>query len=848
MKSFETRPLGETGEAIEANTPSNEIETASPEQEREEASPGELDEPLAHVDEAEAGSLVVLDGSQMPPERKRFHFQPPSREQLARWLPFWGLLLLGALLRFWGLGDKPLHHDESLHAYYSLQLLNNLEHWSWCISPPASNPGYTCYTYNPLLHGPFQFHAIALVYRIAQLLGAPDNGVNTTTVRIAAATLGTLIVGLPYFLRDYLGKWTAWIASFLLAVSPTLVYFSRFAREDIYFAFFTFVMVVGVARYVRDRKMRWLVVAAAGFSFAYATKESIFLMMGTFGCFLGALVVWELGLRIPLRSRRGQNQDERVEKTEEAEEVEEPDNSLVPRTYAPIFVLIYFVIAGIAGKLLLGWINHLAEIIVTPAGTATPQADQFVANLKQVTVAIIPWLGIALGIFVLILLFREMSGKQPPPGQRRGLAKYVDPKRQPLLDSIVTMPWTHWFFALMVAFTIFLVLFTVVFTNPAGGIGDGIWQGIYYWIQQQQVARGNQPWYYYLMVIPLYEQIGVVFGIVGILRCVAKPTRFRLFLVYWFLSNFFIYSWAAEKMPWLTIHITMPMMLLAALGVEPIVRTSVHFVKQFFTRKPASSVQPVGQFANSGLLQPGAPPARKKIGVFAGTSALLGLVFAVLLLLPTLHNMYEVSYVDAANGPHEMLVYVQTTPDVNTVMAKVDALDQKFYGGHHLMPIALTTDATWPFAWYVRDYPNICFDYPTGCPSWPKNIPVIISGGDNPYGLEQQYGGTSATGQPPLFAYHQYVMRSWWDEGYKPPPCVPTTINNCAGQLTYGGVGPLLWLSYGDNPPNGATFNLGLAAKRIWNWEWNRVAFGSTEGGYDMVLFIRTDLSKTVAP
>jgi len=301
-------------------------------------------------------------------------------------------------------------------------------------------------------------------------------------------------------------------------------------------------------------------------------------------------------------------------------------------------------------------------------------------------------------------------------------------------------------------------------------------------------------------------------------------------------------------MPWLTIHITLPMMLLAALGVEPIVRTSVNFGKQFFSRQPLHDEKPADQFATNGSLSPIAPPARRRVGGLAGASALVALAFAGFLLAMTVHNMYEVSYIHPADGPHEMLVYVQTTTDVNTVMAKVDALDQKFYGGHHQMPIALTTDATWPFAWYVRDYPNICFDYPTGCPSWPKNTPVIISGGDNPYGMEQQYGGTSSTGQPPLYAYHQYVMRSWWDEGYKPPPCIQTTTNNCAGQLTYGGVGPLLWLSYGDNPPNGAGFNLGLAAKRIWNWEWNRVAFGSTEGGYAMVLFIRTDLSKTVAP
>jgi hypothetical protein len=162
------------------------------------------------------------------------------------------------------------------------------------------------------------------------------------------------------------------------------------------------------------------------------------------------------------------------------------------------------------------------------------------------------------------------------------------------------------------------------------------------------------------------------------------------------------------------------------------------------------------------------------------------------------------------------------------------------------LSIAITSDATWPFAWYVCDYPNICFDYPTGCPGW-KNPPVIIGGGDNPYGLEQQYG-TCTVGQAAPYAYHQYVMRSWWDEGYKPPPCITTATNPCTNQLPYGGVGPLLWLDYGDSPPAGATFNLKLAVQHIWNWWWNRVPFGSTDGGYAMELFIRTDLSKTVAP
>ena len=744
-------------------------------------------EPQEKVDSTVGGEGLYEPSSQIP------EYKPSFREGLLNWAPFWGVILLGAILRFWGLGDKPLHHDESLHAYFSLQLLHNMESWLSCF-----NPNVSCYHYDPLLHGPFQFHFIALVYKISQLVGAPDNGVNTTTVRILAATLGTLIVGLPYFLRDYLGKWGALLACFLLAVSPGMVYFSRFAREDIYMACFTLLLVVSVARYIRDRKIRWLLLAALAFSLSYATKEATFLTIAVFGSFLGALIAWEIGVKLPLRSKLN------------------PETApwYLPRTAAPIALVLYVVVLGAVAKFFFGWLKALSIYVTDPKNT--PAADLYVQGLKDRTVEIVPWLGILLGCYVLFILGREMFGHYHPAG-RRGLAAKVDPQRQPVLDTILTMPWTHWFFAILVAWTVFLVLFTVLFTNIKNGIGDGIWQGLYYWIQQQQVARGSQPWYYYLLLIPLYEQIGVVFGLIGVVRCLVRPTRFRLFVVYWFAGNLFLYSWAAEKMPWLSIHITMPMLLLAAIGLEPAVVILVNLVKKSLSRSSA-----------------------KGEGVFAGFTAVFGVVMAVLLLLPTLHNMYEVDYVHAADGPHEMYVYVQTTTDVNVIMAKIDALDQKMYNGKHLLPIGLMNDATWPFAWYVRDYTNVCFNYPEGCSTTAKSYPVIISGGDNLYNAETQYAGPGKN-----YLFNQYHMRTWWDEGYKPPPCVPTKTDKCTDQPSWGGVGVGLWLSYGDNPPRGAQFNPGLAVQHIWQWWWQRRAIGDTGGSYDMALFVQKGLGET---
>jgi len=814
LKSYETKP---SEDMISSDLPLEEESTVidSPDAvvsdddapystDVAEESTIEVDE---DVDTADT-SISDTDDAESVERPRRGRFSPPSRDQLLLWAPFGAVILLGAILRFWGLGDKPLHHDESLHGYFSLQLFNTIAHWSACFNPPAGSP-VSCYKYDPLLHGPFQFHIIALTYKIAQMLGAPDNGVNSFTLRIPAATLGTAIVALPYFLRDYLGKIGAWLACLLLAVSATLVYYSRFAREDIYMAFFTILMVVAFARYVRSRRIGWLITSAAAFALSYATKEATFLTIAVFGAFVAGLMAWELGLKWPLRERFRDSTR---------------FGPYLPRTAAPITLGVFLVVAGLAAKAFFAWIKAISIYVSTNSAITDVQLQ----DLKDKTVAIVPWIGIILGIYVLSILGREMFGKLPPPGRRRGLAKRIDPKQQRLLDVFLTMPWTHWFFALLIAWTISLVLFTVVFTNIRGGIGDGIWQGIYYWLQQQQVARGSQPWYYYLMLIPLYEQLGVVFGIVGIVRCIAHPTRFRLFLVWWFVGNLALYSWAGEKMPWLTIHITMPMMLLAAIGLEPIVVTLFNLAKDWYARwtaRRAAARTSIDRGETSDEHVPMlAPPSRPHVGVLAGGTAIFGFVCAVLLLIPSLHNMYEVTYVDAANAPHEMLIYVQTTTDVNIVMQKIDALDQKMDGGKHAIPIGVMGDATWPYAWYLRDYTDVCYGFPDSCSTWAKYPPpVILSGGDNILNAEAQYGGKGG------YAYHQYHMRTWWDEGYKP--------------LATGGVGLGLWLSYGDTPPPGAKFNLGLAVSHIWQWEWNRTAIGSTGGTYDMGLFIRNDLS-----
>jgi len=94
--------------------------------------------------------------------------------------PFVALAVIGLLLRVYHLGDRALHHDESLHAVYS-----------WYLYVGRG------YVHDPLMHGPYQFHVPALIYF---LFGASD-----FTARFAAVLHGTGIIVLPYFLRHELG-------------------------------------------------------------------------------------------------------------------------------------------------------------------------------------------------------------------------------------------------------------------------------------------------------------------------------------------------------------------------------------------------------------------------------------------------------------------------------------------------------------------------------------------------------------------------------------------------------------------------------------------------------------------
>ena len=185
----------------------------------------------------------------------------------------WALLALAALaLRLIALDDRPVHHDESQHGFYAWQLLTTGE-----------------YSYTPVLHGPVDFFAIAASFALF--------GDGELTLRLPHALCGAALCLTPLLLRAELGRAGALVAGALLCTSPTLLYYSRFAREDIIVVLLTAIALAAVIRIGEAPRPRHAIALLAALALSFAAKESTFIT-----CF--ALVV-ALACVVVAQRRRG---------------------------------------------------------------------------------------------------------------------------------------------------------------------------------------------------------------------------------------------------------------------------------------------------------------------------------------------------------------------------------------------------------------------------------------------------------------------------------------------------------------------------------------------------------------
>src|SRR6188472_2655553 len=174
---------------------------------------------------APTGATTATDAPESTTKRRRTPAAWFARQD-SRELLLWGGLIVAALIvRVIGLGDRPFHHDESQDAYFSYLFRQSGD-----------------YQYNPLLHGPLRFYATGLMYVLF--------GDSNFTARLAPVLFGLAMIPTCWPLRRLLGRPAAFMAAALFAFGPSYLYFSRFAREDIYVAAITLGLVVAIWCYI----------------------------------------------------------------------------------------------------------------------------------------------------------------------------------------------------------------------------------------------------------------------------------------------------------------------------------------------------------------------------------------------------------------------------------------------------------------------------------------------------------------------------------------------------------------------------------------------------------------------
>ncbi len=178
-------------------------------------------------------------------------------------LVFAVILLLIIVMRFYDLETRVMSHDESLHTYFSNEL--------------AEGRGYI---HNPMMHGTSMYHFIALSYFIF--------GANDFTARIPSVLFSIAMVWLLWPWRRYLGRAGVLAAGVLMLISPYMLFYGRYVREDVFAVLYGLVMLYAVLRYLETGEARYLFILAGAQVMHFTVKETAFIYDALLLLFLAA--------------------------------------------------------------------------------------------------------------------------------------------------------------------------------------------------------------------------------------------------------------------------------------------------------------------------------------------------------------------------------------------------------------------------------------------------------------------------------------------------------------------------------------------------------------------------------
>ncbi len=723
----------------------------------------------------------------------------PLRDVLAVRLEvvaFAAILLLAVFTRFYHLGDRVMSHDESLHTYFSWQLYKG-----------------SGYEHNPMMHGPFQFHVIALSFFLF--------GDNDFTARVPHAAAAVLALAFLWLWRRYLGSKGTLIAAGLMLISPYMLYYGRYARNEALIMPLAVVMLWATLRYLEtgaNRYLTWLVVSLA---LHFVIKETAFIYTAQLLIFLGLLLLDQL-------SRAAWPQ---------------------ARDSARFFFALLFGVVALMAAVLAG--AHTPQAAAVQGQPAVDMAAGLSGHTMMTGFLALAALGFLAAVgfllkgygwrrllehraFVLIVVVFSlvMPMLAPLPMHLIGwdAMDYTNVGRMhtafflvPLiaLAAALGTSWNYrtWLWEAGLFYAIFAVFQTTLFTNGSG-LFSGLVGALGYWLQQQGVHRGSQPWYYYLVIqIPIYEYLPALGALAAMVwwpwrsrrkaaseaaeapeadadavseaspaPAPAPSTLVFSLLAYWSVTSFLAYTFAGEKMPWLTVHITLPMILLTGwfLGkladavdwhdftrrkgwlllalMAVFVLATAEVVRTWLSATPpfqGDSLVQLQATANflvgvAVLVLSGAGLVWASAGWRMRDLRYVGvLVFFGFLAMLTTHTAVQATYYnyDQAN---EYLVYAHSARGVKTVMAQVQAISERTTDGLGI-EVAYDSAIAWPFTWYLRNYPNQKFygSEPTGDL---RNTPIVLVGATD-FGKVESIVGRD-------YVRFDYIRMVWPNQDY----------------------------------------------------------------------------------
>ena len=581
------------------------------------------------------------------------------------------ILILAVFTRLYGLGDRGISHDEVNHFVPSYDLSQGLG-----------------FRFDPMTHGPLQMHLIALSF--------VTFGDNDFTARLPAALFSIATVGIALFLyRRYLGRIGALAAGLFFLISPYMLYYGRYQRNEAFIVVWSLLSIYAILRYLEHGETGTLILFTVVNALHFTDKATGYIYAGGQMIFLAGYFLYRLGrrkdiARLTLLRLLACLAVAAVFLVAAVFMLRNADSlTLIPGLVVGAIGLA----AGIAGVFLL--FQDLGEVIrrersfdlMILLGTLT---------LPLTSAALMDTLGKVFGSAApQDMNFSFLSGIPDLLGTKdfyTALA-YILPLA--VIAVLVGLWWNRklWPFLALIFFGIFALFYTTLFTN-AGGLFDGLVRFLGYWIQQNADARGGQPWFYYIFLqIPIYEYLPAIGAVIALVIAIRRklwasassrpftpfsgtdeiqvPVPTVALFLFWALFNLAIFSYAGEKMPQQTMLISAPMILAAAWTIG-------YFLETECSRSARS---------------------------------LRGIVLAVLSILAilTARTAYTATYINY-DYPFEYMAYAHGGTGPKIVLNEIERLSYLTTGTTNLV-VAYDNYVRYPFWWSLRHYPNkIDFD------------------------------------------------------------------------------------------------------------------------------------------